>query len=63
MMKNHQIFQTALQHNFANFIRKCFETINPDDDFCANYISKKNRGAPSLRGAESDAANQSSSEA
>ncbi|MDF2966119.1 MAG: hypothetical protein K0Q51_1507, partial [Rickettsiaceae bacterium] len=47
----------------ANFIRKCFETINPDDDFCANYISKKNRGAPSLRGAESDAATQSSTNA
>ncbi|MDF2965881.1 MAG: putative phage protein [Rickettsiaceae bacterium] len=37
MMKNHPIFQTALQHNFANFIRKYFETINPGIEYKSNW--------------------------
>jgi hypothetical protein len=32
-----KLFQTALQHNFSNFIRRCFETINPGIDYKPNW--------------------------
>jgi hypothetical protein len=34
---DHTIIQTALQHDFSNFIQKCFETINPGIDYKPNW--------------------------